>query len=27
VFFITMPIWTKIDQTKPVPERVPAVHD
>ncbi|MBB5207209.1 cytochrome b [Chiayiivirga flava] len=25
-FFITMPIWTKIDKTKPVPERVPA-HD
>jgi len=25
-FFITMPIWTKIDSTKPVPERVPA-HD
>ena len=23
-FFITMPIWTKIDKTKPVPERVPA---
>jgi len=27
VFFITMPLWTKIDRTKPVPERVPAVHD
>src|SRR6476469_4213120 len=26
-FFITMPLWTKIDRTKPVPERVPAVHD
>jgi ubiquinol-cytochrome c reductase cytochrome b subunit len=25
-FFITMPIWSKIDSTKPVPERVPA-HD
>lgn len=25
-FFITMPLWTKIDSTKPVPERVPA-HD
>ncbi|MDR1076786.1 MAG: cytochrome bc complex cytochrome b subunit [Xanthomonadaceae bacterium] len=22
VFFITMPLWTKIDKTKPVPERV-----
>ncbi|HRQ64879.1 MAG TPA: cytochrome bc complex cytochrome b subunit [Xanthomonadaceae bacterium] len=25
-FFITMPLWTKIDSTRPVPERVPA-HD
>jgi ubiquinol-cytochrome c reductase cytochrome b subunit len=25
-FFITMPIWTKIDKTKPVPERV-TTHD
>jgi ubiquinol-cytochrome c reductase cytochrome b subunit len=25
-FFITMPIWTRIDSTRPVPERVPA-HD
>jgi ubiquinol-cytochrome c reductase cytochrome b subunit len=25
-FFITMPLWTKRDSTKPVPERVPA-HD
>jgi len=25
-FFITMPLWTKSDSTKPVPERVPA-HD
>lgn len=25
-FFITMPIWTRIDATKPVPERVPE-HD
>ncbi len=25
-FFITMPLWTKIDSTKPVPDRVPA-HD
>lgn len=24
LFFLTMPIWTKIDKTKPVPERVPA---
>ncbi|MCY7355284.1 MAG: cytochrome bc complex cytochrome b subunit [Lysobacter sp.] len=26
MFFITMPIWTKIDKTKPVPERV-TTHD
>ena len=26
VFFITMPLWTKIDKTKPVPERV-TMHD
>ena len=26
VFFLTMPIWTKIDKTKPVPERV-TTHD
>jgi ubiquinol-cytochrome c reductase cytochrome b subunit len=26
VFFITMPIWTKLDRTKPVPERV-TMHD
>ena len=26
LFFLTMPIWTKIDQTKPVPERV-TTHD
>ena len=26
VFFITMPLWTKIDRTKPVPERV-TMHD
>lgn len=25
-FFITMPIWTKLDKTKPVPERV-TMHD
>jgi ubiquinol-cytochrome c reductase cytochrome b subunit len=25
-FFITMPLWTKIDRTKPVPERV-TMHD
>ena len=25
-FFITMPIWTKLDKTKPVPERV-TTHD
>ena len=25
-FFITMPLWTKIDKTKPVPERV-TMHD
>ena len=25
-FFITMPIWTKLDKTKPVPERVTS-HD
>ena len=25
-FFITMPIWTKMDKTKPVPERV-TTHD
>ena len=25
-FFITMPVWTKIDRTKPVPERV-TTHD
>ena len=25
-FFITMPLWTKIDKTKPVPERV-TTHD
>ncbi len=25
-FFITMPVWTKIDKTKPVPERV-TMHD
>lgn len=25
-FFITMPIWTKLDKTKPVPERV-TLHD
>ena len=25
-FFITMPVWTKIDRTKPVPERV-TLHD
>jgi ubiquinol-cytochrome c reductase cytochrome b subunit len=26
LFFITMPIWTKLDRTKPVPERV-TTHD
>ena len=26
VFFITMPLWTKFDRTKPVPERV-TMHD
>jgi ubiquinol-cytochrome c reductase cytochrome b subunit len=26
LFFLTMPIWTKIDKTKPVPERV-TMHD
>ncbi len=26
LFFLTMPIWTKMDQTKPVPERV-TMHD
>jgi ubiquinol-cytochrome c reductase cytochrome b subunit len=26
MFFITMPIWTKLDRTKPVPERV-TMHD
>ena len=26
MFFITMPIWTKLDRTKPVPERV-TTHD
>ena len=26
LFFFTMPIWTKIDKTKPVPERV-TMHD
>ena len=26
LFFITMPVWTKIDKTKPVPERV-TMHD
>jgi len=25
-FFITMPIWTALDRTKPVPERV-TTHD
>ena len=25
-FFITMPLWTKLDKTKPVPERV-TTHD
>ena len=25
-FFITMPLWTKLDRTKPVPERV-TTHD
>ena len=25
-FFITMPLWTKFDKTKPVPERV-TMHD
>ncbi|MBS0214714.1 MAG: cytochrome bc complex cytochrome b subunit [Proteobacteria bacterium] len=27
LFFLTMPIWTKIDKTKPVPERVTFNHD
>ena len=26
VFFITMPLWTKLDKTKPMPERV-TTHD
>ena len=26
VFFITMPLWTRLDKTKPVPERV-TTHD
>ncbi len=26
MFFLTMPVWTKIDKTKPVPERV-TMHD
>ena len=26
LFFLTMPVWTKIDKTKPVPERV-TMHD
>jgi ubiquinol-cytochrome c reductase cytochrome b subunit len=26
VFFITMPLWTKLDKTRPVPERV-TMHD
>lgn len=26
LFFLTMPIWTKLDKTKPVPERV-TTHD
>jgi ubiquinol-cytochrome c reductase cytochrome b subunit len=26
LFFLTMPIWTRIDKTKPVPERV-TMHD
>ena len=26
MFFITMPMWTKIDKTKPVPDRV-TMHD
>ena len=26
MFFITMPLWTKLDRTKPVPERV-TMHD
>ena len=25
-FFITMPLWTRLDKTKPVPERV-TTHD
>ena len=25
-FFISMPIWTKLDKTKPVPQRV-TMHD
>ncbi len=27
LFFLTMPIWTKFDKTKPVPERVTFNHD
>lgn len=27
LFFLTMPIWTRIDRTKPVPERVTYDHD
>src|SRR3546814_5614269 len=26
VFFITMPLWTRLDKTRPVPERV-TMHD
>ena len=26
VFFITMPLWTKLDKNKPMPERV-TTHD
>ena len=26
LFFLTMPVWTKLDKTKPVPERV-TTHD
>ena len=26
LFFLTMPIWTKLDKTKPVPERVTGGH-
>ena len=26
LFFLTMPLWTKLDSTKPVPERV-TTHD